>query len=550
MKNNIETFSIVAGSSQRAIEKLTDIFESSQTAQPDIMQMVSQTAYLGNRAATFARVTDGARVAVSIHTRFQDTFRAAPVADDEAVVVIEATGAALAETFGSTVHEALGLEEGDLFPLTHLEHDMDLPSGVGFLVNRDHMTELVTIARWATLPVKTPILVAEATSPDEAKRARSLMRAAVPPFVRSVVPVIVLTPAERDVANTILNAIDGERAEGVNLPARSAVVVYAGTKRDALQVAGKTPLTSKDSRRLGRALTEAWATMPEMALDITEASLGVDVSALEGMVRHGAQVRAAEEPETQAQPETIDPAEVAKVERELAEAREALATRDAMISDLRRELRKTQYELDRLTGADEQDQPGADLGGSVEPEKVESDPAEPPATSERLAHVRPQGFAGVFAAAREHLPLVVLPDRVESQVAELTAHPKVSSWAARTWAILLTLQDYAEARAAGKPVTSSRSFMEGQSRPLFPPNQLKIGETTMVSTNRKFRAERTFPVPVEVDPSGRVYMEAHARVDAGGKYPAPRLYFHDDTAGTGKIFVGYVGPHLRNFLTT
>ena len=55
----------------------------------------------------------------------------------------------------------------------------------------------------------------------------------------------------------------------------------------------------------------------------------------------------------------------------------------------------------------------------------------------------------------------------------------------------------------------------------------------------------------DVNPDGRAFMEAHARVDSGGKYPAPRLYFHDDTAGnTGQVHVGYIGPHLDNFRTT
>jgi hypothetical protein len=39
-------------------------------------------------------------------------------------------------------------------------------------------------------------------------------------------------------------------------------------------------------------------------------------------------------------------------------------------------------------------------------------------------------------------------------------------------------------------------------------------------------------------------MPAHLKIAEGGGMLAPRLYFHDDTRGpTGKVHVGYIGPH-------
>ena len=38
-------------------------------------------------------------------------------------------------------------------------------------------------------------------------------------------------------------------------------------------------------------------------------------------------------------------------------------------------------------------------------------------------------------------------------------------------------------------------------------------------------------------------MPAHIKVVKRG-WPCPRLHFHDDTARTGKIYVGYLGEHL------
>jgi hypothetical protein len=70
-----------------------------------------------------------------------------------------------------------------------------------------------------------------------------------------------------------------------------------------------------------------------------------------------------------------------------------------------------------------------------------------------------------------------------------------------------------------------------------------------VTTRAKFSSARTFRVPEEVDPSGRILMEAHIKLRPVG-YPAPRMYFHDDTAGaTGKIWIGYLGEHLPNTRT-
>jgi hypothetical protein len=49
---------------------------------------------------------------------------------------------------------------------------------------------------------------------------------------------------------------------------------------------------------------------------------------------------------------------------------------------------------------------------------------------------------------------------------------------------------------------------------------------------------------VDVDPSGRIFMDSHIRLELGGS-PSPRSHFHDDTSGaTGKIYIGWFGDHL------
>ena len=52
---------------------------------------------------------------------------------------------------------------------------------------------------------------------------------------------------------------------------------------------------------------------------------------------------------------------------------------------------------------------------------------------------------------------------------------------------------------------------------------------------------------MEVNACGKVFMGAHLRIGGGGT--APRLHYFDDCSGTGKIYIGYMGLHLRNTRT-
>ncbi|WP_214108291.1 hypothetical protein [Acrocarpospora catenulata] len=69
------------------------------------------------------------------------------------------------------------------------------------------------------------------------------------------------------------------------------------------------------------------------------------------------------------------------------------------------------------------------------------------------------------------------------------------------------------------------------------------------TVSNQWANERYFPVPISVDPSGSMYMDAHIRLDSKGSI-SPRIYFHDDTAGSTKaILIGMIGRHLTNTKT-
>ena len=69
-------------------------------------------------------------------------------------------------------------------------------------------------------------------------------------------------------------------------------------------------------------------------------------------------------------------------------------------------------------------------------------------------------------------------------------------------------------------------------------------ESDGVHNDRRLSEKRMLPVDPIVSASGKVFMEAHIKIAEGGGPLAPRIYFLDDTSGsTGKIHVGFIGPH-------
>ncbi|WP_257579080.1 hypothetical protein [Streptomyces sp. JJ38] len=125
------------------------------------------------------------------------------------------------------------------------------------------------------------------------------------------------------------------------------------------------------------------------------------------------------------------------------------------------------------------------------------------------------------------------------------------NWVETAWDALLALQDYAVASAAGTAGGDFRSWCARSSSAdahPFSAGKVKMKESDTVGNRGAWRKQRTFPVPREVHRNGRVYMEAHVRI-GGGSTIAPRLHFYDDGPGTGRVYVGYLGPHLTNTRT-
>ncbi|TGB13585.1 hypothetical protein [Streptomyces sp. MZ04] len=148
------------------------------------------------------------------------------------------------------------------------------------------------------------------------------------------------------------------------------------------------------------------------------------------------------------------------------------------------------------------------------------------------------------------LPYVEFSGRRDDAL-ELDDHMKASTWAAKAWRAARALNDYAHRRVEESYDRNFREFC------LTPPqgvytvsaNQVALRESDSVASHAKMRAQRELPVPASVNPTKKIFMGAHLKLDHKGTV-SPRLHFHDDTGGaTGKIWIGYLGPHLTTTLS-
>ncbi|WP_016700463.1 hypothetical protein [Actinoalloteichus spitiensis] len=118
-------------------------------------------------------------------------------------------------------------------------------------------------------------------------------------------------------------------------------------------------------------------------------------------------------------------------------------------------------------------------------------------------------------------------------------------WVGKIWAALLALEDYATASAEGRCERDVAGYLRNLPRGCrgVSANRHAHNETNDVQNNHHFSAARTFPVPVEVRPEGRAFMGAHFKITKYGM-TSPRLHYLDDTAHSGRVYVGYIGRHL------
>lgn len=133
-----------------------------------------------------------------------------------------------------------------------------------------------------------------------------------------------------------------------------------------------------------------------------------------------------------------------------------------------------------------------------------------------------------------------------SHALDLDEQTLFGTWAKKTWEALLALEDYGYAKNFGYCESDVRSYLAAppSGYRAFSANRHAPGETKDVQNNAKLRDARVFPVPAEVDAAERAFMGAHFKIIQNGMI-SPRLHYLDHTAHTGRVYVGYIGRHLR-----
>ncbi len=134
----------------------------------------------------------------------------------------------------------------------------------------------------------------------------------------------------------------------------------------------------------------------------------------------------------------------------------------------------------------------------------------------------------------------------------LDGSPEADTWIRSTWGILRALDSYATAKCDGGFAGDFKLWCERPPSDAFavPSGKIVRDESESVRNNVRWRREREFPVPEDVEPSGHIFMGAHVRIGASAAGQiSPRLYFYDATGKTGNVYVGYIGRHLTNTRT-
>jgi hypothetical protein len=159
----------------------------------------------------------------------------------------------------------------------------------------------------------------------------------------------------------------------------------------------------------------------------------------------------------------------------------------------------------------------------------------------------PESWPQLLELAQELLTHVQILDSVRAPLQKLYGHRATRTWLRRTWESLEVLEAYAEAKArVGADVLPHfTAYLDWpEATVLIPKGMFAASEVTVEHGGSDLRVRRTrmFLVPG----LGEVFMGAHMRIGQHGS-PAPRMHFLDDTSGpTGKVHVGYIGPHLPN----
>lgn len=171
--------------------------------------------------------------------------------------------------------------------------------------------------------------------------------------------------------------------------------------------------------------------------------------------------------------------------------------------------------------------------------------AAPEADASKRKYQQVTSIRQALQLARANLARVDIPPAAEHRIADLDSTIESQSWALSVFDGLLALEAYANTGSGFKDFRDWCRRSNHQRVWFANAKKLAMNESEEVMRQPELRKYRMLPVSAEAASGGTIEMQAHLKLSNASF--APRLYFHDGTRGanaTGKIHVGYIGPHL------
>ncbi|MFC0293738.1 hypothetical protein ACFFHZ_11605, partial [Brachybacterium muris] len=143
-------------------------------------------------------------------------------------------------------------------------------------------------------------------------------------------------------------------------------------------------------------------------------------------------------------------------------------------------------------------------------------------------------------------------ERALDDAADIDVIDRSSLYATSFWEYVLVLMDFAKEVDEHGFRGNVHNYLGAGDRVVgrkCPQARHRPNESESVQNNSRWRKERTFTVPTELDPSGKLFMTTHF-APTNRDQNAPRMYYAmGKKDGRTHAYIGYIGTHLTNTKT-
>ncbi|WP_063041542.1 hypothetical protein [Nocardia pseudovaccinii] len=130
----------------------------------------------------------------------------------------------------------------------------------------------------------------------------------------------------------------------------------------------------------------------------------------------------------------------------------------------------------------------------------------------------------------------------------LADHDPLCTSARTCWEAVLALLGYIRARSDGAWSSGVHDYLMQPPDGYRAISAKKHGRRETAVTMQQWGDQRRFPVPLEVSSTGKIEMQAHFKIGTNGTI-SPRMHYLDRWSQDRKIYIGYIGRHLKNTKT-